>query len=63
MSPFGLAKDIFGLAEVVCVYTKYDPFIKIVDRNQQMINIDAHTLEENDDIQRQGRETQVNAGR
>lgn len=39
MSPFGLAKDIFGLAEVVCVYTKYDPFIKIVDRNQQMINI------------------------
>lgn len=39
LSPFGLTKDMFGLAEVVCVYTKYEPFIKIVNGDGSMVNI------------------------
>lgn len=39
VSPFSLTKELFGLAEVVCVYTKYEPFIKVLDGNNQMINI------------------------
>lgn len=39
LSPFGLTKDMFGLVEVVCVYTKYEPFIKIVNGEGSMVNI------------------------